>query len=113
MHALSKRNPPEEFAVACGEHHDAEADTKAVAVILFDEAVFGTNGLYHCVFKSTKKCFQPIAEIWDAMEIKMKEPVVSFAQPPPGWIEAEAINKRNRTHLFYLLHFNTFNRTYL
>ena len=65
MHALSKRNPPEEFAVACYKHHDAEADTKDVAVILFDEPVFGRNGLYHCVFKfkSTKKCFQPIAEI--------------------------------------------------
>ena len=36
----------------CGEQHEAEADTKAVSVILFDEIIFGTNGLYHCVFKS-------------------------------------------------------------
>ena len=39
-YALSKRTPPEAFSEACGDHHDAEADTRAVAVILFDRDQF-------------------------------------------------------------------------
>ena len=33
-YALSKREPPELFADVCGDHHDADADTRAVAVIV-------------------------------------------------------------------------------
>ena len=87
-YALSKRDPPETFADACGDHHDAEADTRAVAVITFDYELFGKNGLYHCIFKSNRRCFQPLQEVWDAMEIKMMEPVMAFEPLPPGWIPA-------------------------
>ena len=41
IYALSKRDTPASFEEVCGEHHDAEADTRAVAVILFDEEQFG------------------------------------------------------------------------
>ena len=36
IYALRHRDPPESFAIACGEHHDADTDTRAVAVFLFD-----------------------------------------------------------------------------
>lgn len=88
-YALSQRANPETFVQACGEHHDADADTKAVAVILFDYDQFGDQGLYHCVYKSKKKCLQPLSEVWDAMVLKMKQPVLEFEPLPPGWTLAE------------------------
>lgn len=93
-YALSKRSPPEIFTDACGEHHDADADTRAVAVILFDMHIKG--GLYDCVFKSSKRCCLPLQDVWDAMEIKLKEPVISIEEVPEGWIPAaneDACNK--------------------
>ena len=87
-YALSRRIPPERFEDVCGDHHDAEADTRAVAVILFDQEQFGNRGLYHCVFKTKKKCFQPITEVWDAMKAKMTEPVIELEPPPEGWVSA-------------------------
>ena len=54
-YALSKRQPPEDFEHACGNHHDADADTRAVAVILFDQVQFPRTGLHQCVFKSKRK----------------------------------------------------------
>ena len=89
IYALSKRDKPETFVQACGEHHDADADTRAVAVILFDSDQFGNKGLYHCVFKSKRKCFQPLSEVWDGMVLKMQEPVLEFESLPPGWTLAE------------------------
>ena len=47
--ALSKRTPPETFVEACGEHHDAEADTRAVAAILFDRDQFEKGLSQLCV----------------------------------------------------------------
>ena len=83
-YALSKRTPPKTFLEACGAHHDAEADTRAVAAILFDRDQFG-QGLYNCVFETNRRCFQPIQEIQDAMIEKMKEPVVLIEDVPSGW----------------------------
>ena len=56
-YALSKRDPPENFKDSCGDHHDAKADTRAVAVILFDLKQFGSRSLHHCVFNSGKNVF--------------------------------------------------------
>ena len=91
MYALSRLSPVEEFAEVCGEHHDADADTKAVAVILFDQQQFKSKGLYHCVFQSSKKCFQPLQQVQDAMTIKMQEPVLTFESPPTGWVLAPVV----------------------
>ena len=88
IYALSKRNPPEKFEEVCGTHHDADADTKAVHVILFDAPQFGDKGLHGCVFKGQRKCFQPLEEIMSVMRVKMSEAVLEFDQPPPGWIPA-------------------------
>ena len=38
-YALSKRQPPENFEDACGTHHDAEADTRAIAVACGEHVV--------------------------------------------------------------------------
>lgn len=92
IYALSQMEPPQSFATACGEHHDADADTRAVAVILFDKRQFGTRGLYHCVFASKKKCFQPIEEVRSAMRIKLKECVVEMEPLPPGWVASPVGN---------------------
>ena len=86
IYALSKRDPPRTFTEVCGEHHDADADTRAAQVLLFDEKQFGRRSLYHAVFKSKKRCFFPLSEIWDAMVIKMAEPVFKFEPLPPGWV---------------------------
>ena len=92
VYALSKRNPPQTFEEVCGEHHDAEADVKGVSVMLFDETQFGAASLYHTVFKNPRRrCFQPLEEIWSAMEIKMQEPVLDIEPVPPGWIPAQVI----------------------
>ena len=69
-YALSKRTPPTTVAEVCGEHHDADADTRMVAVVLFDESQFGRSSLHHAVFKSKKRCFQPIEEVWEKMKAK-------------------------------------------
>ena len=89
IYALSKRSTPESFEVACGQHHDADADTRAVAVILFDELLFGQKSLQYTVFKSNKRCFQPLQEVLEAMTIKMEEPVLQFEQLPAGWVSAD------------------------
>ena len=70
MYALSKRLPPQQFEDVCGEHHDAEADTRAIAVILFDLSLFGDKSLYNTVFNSKRRCFQPLSEVRQAMEKK-------------------------------------------
>ena len=95
IYALSKREPPQTFDEVCGEHHDADADTRGVQVILFDEKQFGQRSLYHTVFKSNKRCFQPLSETWDAMEVKLKEPVFKFEPLPPGWVPC---NVRSHYH---------------
>ena len=89
IYALRNRDPPETFASVCGEHHDADADTRAVAVVLFDWVQFQKKGLWHLVFKGKKKCFQPLSEVWDAMKIKMSQPVYQLQPPPNGWVQAE------------------------
>lgn len=91
-YALSKRDPPEKFETACGEHHDCDADTRAVKIILFDQSEFPTTGLHHCVFNSNKKCLFPLSDVWEAMEIKMKDPVLKFCLPPTGWVSAPALD---------------------
>ena len=85
-YALSKLDPPQSFREACGEHHDAEADTRAVATILFDQEVFPSTGLYNCVFKSKHRCLHPLKPVWDTMVNKMKEPVLKMESLPPGWV---------------------------
>lgn len=87
-YALGKRQPPESFEEACGDHHNAEADTRAVAVILFDQAQFPDKGLYQKVFKSKSKCFHPLEQVRQDMKVKMSEPVLVMETPPPGWVAA-------------------------
>ena len=98
MYALNKRQPPEKFVDTCGDHHDALTDSRAVAVILFDHSQFGKTSLYHCVMKTAKKCFQPLTEVIDAMQIKMSEPVVEIEDVPSGW-EASPVRKH---HMCYV-----------
>lgn len=105
MYALSKRETPATFLEVCGEHHDAVADTRAVAVILFDKDQFGDNSLHHHVFDTTKKCFQPLEEVWDTMRAKVAEPVIKLEPLPPGWVLAPVSN----THFVYI-YVNTFTR---
>lgn len=95
IYALRHRDPPKTFSEVCGTHHDADADTRAVAVILFDQKEFTETGLHHCVFNSTKKCFQPIADVWEAMQSKLEEPVLILEPPPSGWVTGEV---RHHTH---------------
>ena len=97
IYALRHRDPPETFALACGEHHDADADTRAVAVVLFDWEQFRKAGLWYLVFKTKRKCFQPLSEVWDAMKIKMSEPVFKLEPPPNGWVQAE-VSTITHTH---------------
>ena len=47
IYALSKKSVPQEVAEVCGEHHDADADTRMVQVGLFDEEQFGKQSMYH------------------------------------------------------------------
>ena len=87
-YALGKRVPPETFKEVCGEHHDADADTRAVAVTLFDGQVFGNKGLHHCVFKSNKRCCFPLKDEWIKMKQKMSEPPMQINPLPAGWMPA-------------------------
>ena len=96
-YALSQRNPPEQFKDVCGDHHDAVADTRAVAVILFDEKQFKKSSLYHTVFKSKKRCFFPLKKAWDKMLIKANEPTVKVESLPDGWIPAEVVHTHSHT----------------
>ena len=97
--ALQHRDPPESIGDACGaHHHDANVDVKMCAVTLFDYEQFGRRSLYHCVFKSRKRCFRPLTECWDAMCAKMLEPVIKFEAPPPGWVLAEVDIDKTKSH---------------
>ena len=95
IYALGKRNPPETFEDVCGSHHDADADTRAVATILYDQEQFGNKGLHSCVFLSNKRCFQPLKQVWFAMRVKMLEPVLKFDSLPPGWVSAPSEDPTN------------------
>ena len=87
-YVLAQRDPAETFEEACGSHHDADADTKAVAIILFDKKEFGNAGLQHCVFHSQRRCCFPLHQVWTDMREKLKEPVIKFEPLPPGWVSA-------------------------
>ena len=90
QYALSRRTPPAEFEIACGRHHEATADVKAVAVILFDKDVFSTNGLWDIVFHKRRKVCQLLADVHSAMVTKMSTPVIDMLPAPSGWIDAPA-----------------------
>ena len=96
--ALRHRDPPESFEDACGNHHDADADTRAVSVILFDQVQFKDQGLHHCVFKKNKKVFQPLSQVSSAMQAKLAEPVFKFEPTPSGWLQAEVSTVAVYTH---------------
>ena len=104
MYALQKRQPSENFADTCGDHHDALADARAVAVVLFDFLQFGKKSLYDCVFNTTKKCFQPLTEVTGAMQVKLSEPVVKIEDVPSGW-EAAPVRKPYLCHLALTFNF--------
>ena len=86
QYALSCRTPPGNFLIDCGNHHEAKADVKAIAVILFDREVFGNEGLWGVVFHKRRKVCIPVSTIWSEMVAKMQEPVIAMKAPPPGWI---------------------------
>ena len=88
QYALSKRTPPRTFETACGRHHEATADVKAVAVILFDNDVFPKTGLWDIVFHKKRKVCQLLTDVHSAMVTKMSVPVIEVLPPPPGWIGA-------------------------
>ena len=86
MFALSKRSPPGSFEVDCGRHHEATADVKAVATILFDHDTFPGSGLWHAIFKKKLLVCQPMSDIHNEMVVKMKQPLVTLLPAPPGWV---------------------------
>ena len=92
VRAKQTRDTGNLFLEVCGEHHDVVTDTCAVAVILFDKEQFGDKSLQHCVFHTSKKCFQPLEEVWGAMETKVAEPVIKMEPLPPGWVPAPVSN---------------------
>ena len=100
VYCLRKRDSPATFEEVCGDHHNALADTKAVAVILFDEEQFGAKSLHACIFKSNRKCFQPLEEIWTAMQVKMQESVIEIESLPDGWVEAQVHRSSHAAHAF-------------
>ena len=85
-YALSQRNPPAQFSVVCGRHHEATADVKAVAVILFDREVFGRHGLWDAVFNKKRKVCESMHTIWTSMVAKMDEPLIVMQPPPQEWV---------------------------
>ena len=94
-YVLAQRTPAETFEEACGSHHDTDADTRVVAIILFDTKEFGKEGLQHCVFHSTRRCCFPLEKTWKDMCEKLKEPVLKFEPLPPGWIPAPLNDESN------------------
>ena len=46
IYDLCQRDPPQSFTEVCDEHHDADADTRAVSVALFDKDTFGKKGCH-------------------------------------------------------------------
>ena len=78
---LSKRSPPTTFEQACGTHHDAQTDTKGVAVMFFDRNELGNKGLWHKIFVQKYKVCEPLTTIWEEMKIKM----LAVGVPGIGW----------------------------
>ena len=83
---LQKRMPPSTFEETCGRHHDAEADVRGVAVIMFDYKELGDTGLYHKIFHSKRKVCVMLNTIWDEMVIKLQSPIIKIEPLPRGWI---------------------------
>ena len=83
---LAKRSPAGSFEMDCGRHHDAQADVKGVAVILFDHSELGDKGLWHKVFVEKKKVCVLLKHTWDAMQVKMQSPVLKLEPLPKDWI---------------------------
>ena len=100
IYALSKHNIPENFEAACGHHHNVDADTRVVAVILFDESQFKTNSLDHCIFKSNRKYFQPLKQAWDAMTVAVDKSVIEVEDIRDGWVAAEVSARACHTYLY-------------
>ena len=88
-YALSKRSPPGSFETDCGRHHEATADVKAVATILFDYDVFPRSGLWHAIFHKKLMVCQPMCDVHEAMVAKMGEPLVTIQPVPKGWVLGE------------------------
>ena len=86
--ALKQKDPPATFESHCGRHHDAQADVKGVAVILFDYDLLGKNGMWYKVFHSKFDVCVSWKDNWDAMTLKMDSPVVKFEPVPRGWTSA-------------------------
>ena len=82
----NKRSPPGNFERDYGRHHEAFADVKGVATILFDHQELGDQGLWYKIFKSKFDVCVPLAEISEAMTIKMASPVVQIEPLPSGWV---------------------------
>lgn len=89
QYALSQRSPPGSFEADCGRHHEAEADVKAVATILFDHKVFPKFGLWEAVFEKKRLVCESMKDIHARMVSKMEEPLVVMQPVPQGWILGE------------------------
>ena len=86
---LSKRCPAGTFESVCGTHHEAKADVKGVAVMLFDHQELGKEGIWHKVFRSKYKVCELLSTVWSDMEVKMASPVIKIEPLPTGWLGNE------------------------
>ena len=76
--------------------------------MLFDQKQFGSQGLWHLVFKTRKKNFQPLSEVWNAMKIKMSQPIFNLEPPPNGWVPAEVFTMTYCSYTHTLTHTQTY-----
>ena len=83
---LAKRTPAGSFEKDCGKHHEAEADVKGVAVILFDKRELGKMGLWSKIFVEKKNVCTLLQCTWDDMQKKMQSPVIKLEPLPKDWI---------------------------
>ena len=90
---LLKRLPAGSFENDCGRHHEALADVKGVAVIMFDEQELHDKGLWFKIFKSGVDVCELLSTTWAAMQIKMQSPVVSIEPLPKGWVGCHGDDK--------------------
>ena len=84
---LSKRNPPSTFEETCGRHHEALADVKGVAVILFDKNEHASTGIWHRLSDTKYKLCTAVMVTWNRMIAKVAEPPIVMQDLPPGWVE--------------------------
>lgn len=95
-YTLSKRTPPTDFETVCGMHHDAMADVRGIAIIMFDWDELGTKGLQHLIQQQSRPLFEKLQTVWDAMVEKCSEPPIIMKPVPAGWLEHESSDEEGQ-----------------